>query len=50
MEDEKKSINKYISPFTKECPICNSLFKDFLDKKIICISCEREQKINQILI
>ncbi len=42
--DIEKYISEYLSALTKECPICKSLYKNFLDKRIICISCEREQK------
>ena len=31
------------------CPICKNRFKDYLDNKTICISCERDQKIDNLL-
>lgn len=41
--------NKLISAFTKKCPICKCLFKDTLDRLIVCINCNRNSKINEIL-
>jgi hypothetical protein len=38
-----------LSAFFKLCPICENRFKDYLDNKIICISCERDQKIDNLL-
>ena len=37
------------SAFLKLCPICKQKFKDTLDKRLICTSCERDQKIDSIL-
>jgi len=31
------------------CPTCGQNFKDTLDMRIICINCERDQKINKVL-
>lgn len=33
----------------KVCPICKQKFKDMLDKRTICLNCERDQKINNVL-
>lgn len=38
-----------ISAFLKECPICKHKFKDTLDRRIICINCDRDQKLNKVL-
>jgi len=38
-----------LSAFLKECPICKQKFKDTLDKRIICINCDRDQKLNKVL-
>lgn len=38
-----------LSAFLKECPTCKQKFKDTLDKRIICVNCERDQKINKVL-
>ena len=38
-----------LSAFLKECPTCEQKFKDTLDKRIICINCDRDQKLNKIL-
>lgn len=38
-----------ISSFLKVCPICKQKFKDMLDKRTMCLSCERDQKINNVL-
>jgi uncharacterized protein (DUF983 family) len=38
----------YKSPFLKECPHCKNKFKDFLEKRTICLTCEREQKLNDL--
>jgi hypothetical protein len=52
----KKELERYrdflvneLSAFLKECPICKQNFRDTLDKRIICIICERCQKLEQIL-
>ena len=34
-----------ISSAIKECPMCK---KDFLEKRTICLTCEREQKLNDL--
>lgn len=39
---------KEISAFLKECPMCKNKFKDFLEKRNICVTCEREQKLNDL--
>ena len=38
-----------LSAFLKECPTCKQKFKDTLDKRLICINCERNQKLENIL-
>jgi hypothetical protein len=38
-----------ISAFLKVCPICKQKFKDMLDKRTMCLNCERDQKINNVL-
>lgn len=38
-----------LSSFLKICPICDSTFKDILDKMILCKKCDREDKIKKIL-
>ena len=38
-----------LSAFLKECPICKNKYKDTLDKRIICINCDRDQKIDNLL-
>lgn len=53
----KKKFNKLvedlvineISAFLKVCPMCKQKFKDMLDKRTVCLNCEREQKINNVL-
>ena len=40
--------SKPISAFLKECPMCKNKFKDFLEKRNICVTCEREQKLNDL--
>ncbi len=42
-------INKELSAFLKICPICEKKFKDTLDKRTMCISCERNQKIDKLI-
>ena len=37
-----------ISSAIKECPMCKNKFKDFLEKRNICVTCEREQKLNDL--
>ena len=41
-------LRNELSAFLKDCPICKQRFKDTLDNKIICNSCERDQKIDSI--
>ncbi len=41
-------IRKEVSAFFKVCPICEMKFKDTLDKRTMCISCERIQKIKEL--
>jgi hypothetical protein len=41
-------IHQELSAFFKICPICENKFKDTLDKRTICISCERNQKIKEL--
>lgn len=38
-----------LSAFLKECSICKQKFRDTLDKRLICKSCDRDQKIDSIL-
>lgn len=45
----EETIKETLSAFFKICPICGQNFKDTLDMKIICINCERDQKINKVL-
>jgi protein-arginine kinase activator protein McsA len=42
-------LRNEVSAFLKLCPICKQKFKDTLDKRLICTSCERDQKIDSIL-
>ena len=49
LERYREILSKGISAFLKECPICKNKFKNYLDNKIICISCERDQKIDNLL-
>lgn len=42
-------LKSEVSAFLKLCPICKQKFKDTLDKRLICTSCERDQKIDSIL-
>ena len=42
-------IRNELSAFLKECPNCKQKFKDTLDNKTLCTSCERDQKIDSIL-
>ena len=44
-----KILKSEVSAFLKLCPICKQKFKDTLDKRLICTSCERDQKIDSIL-
>jgi hypothetical protein len=45
----RELIINELSAFLKECPICKQKFKDTLDKRIICINCDRDQKLNKVL-
>ena len=52
----KEELKKYIdlleielTAHLKVCPICKNKFKDTLDERIICIVCDRDQKIDNIL-
>lgn len=38
-----------ISAFLKVCRICKQKFKDMLDMRTMCLNCERDQKINNVL-
>lgn len=40
----EKYIGEYLSAFLKECPICKSLYKDFLDEIIIYIHVKENRK------
>lgn len=42
-------LEKYLSSFLKKCSICDSIFKDTLDKMIICKKFDREDKIKKLL-
>jgi hypothetical protein len=41
-------IRQEISAFLKICPVCENKFKDTLDKRTMCITCERNQKIKEL--
>lgn len=45
----EKYVVEYLSAFLKVCPICDSIFKDTLDRMIICKECDREDKIKKLL-
>ncbi len=45
----RELIINELSAFLKECPICKQKFKDTLDRRIICINCDRDQKLNKLL-
>jgi len=49
LERHKDFLVNELSAFLKECPTCKQKFRDTLDKRIICIICERGQKLEQIL-
>ncbi len=42
-------IGSELSAFLKQCPNCKQKFKDMLDNKTLCTSCERDQKIDNLL-
>lgn len=48
-EHWREIVKSELSAFLKTCPNCKQKFKDTLDNKIICTSCERDQKIDSIL-
>ena len=48
IERLKELIRSEISYSLKECLICKNKFKDYLDNKTICVTCEREQKLNEL--
>jgi hypothetical protein len=48
-EEFREHLLKELSAFLKECLICKQRFKDTLDKRIVCLNCERDQKINKLL-
>ena len=55
-EMTKEELERYrnilineLSAFLEECSICKQKFKDSLDNKIICINCDREDKLNKVL-
>jgi len=48
-QEFKKYVEYYLAALVKLCPNCNSLFKDSLDKMILCKECNREDKIVKIL-
>ncbi len=41
-------INREISVLLKICPICE-MKSDILDKRTMCITCERNQKIDKLI-
>jgi uncharacterized protein (DUF983 family) len=43
LERYKKYLTNEISAFIKKCPNCKSMFKDYLDYKVLCLSCERDK-------
>ena len=52
----KQELQKYrdfveseLTAHLKDCPICKNKIKDTLDERIICIVCDRDQKIDNIL-
>jgi hypothetical protein len=49
LERHRDFLVNELSAFLKECPTCKQKFRDTLDKRIICIICERGQKLKQIL-
>ena len=49
LERNRDFLVNELSAFLKECPTCKQKFRDTLDKRIICIICERGQKLEQIL-
>jgi len=49
INDLYKKIQDNLSAFLKKCPNCDSLFKDTLDKMILCKECDREDKIKKLL-
>ena len=48
IERLKEFIRSEISYSLKECPMCKNKFKDYSDNKTICVTCEREQKLNEL--
>jgi hypothetical protein len=38
-----------LSAFLKECTICKNKYKYYLDNKTVCINCDRDQKIDNLL-
>jgi hypothetical protein len=48
-KDFLELINKELSAFLKICPICEKKFKDTLYKRTMCIICERNQKIDELI-
>ena len=48
-EKYREFVLNEMSAFIKKCPNCKLMFKDTLDKRLICTSCERDQKIDSIL-
>jgi len=48
-EELLDEIGKNLSAYLKICFICEKMYKDTLDKELICKECAREQKINKIL-
>jgi hypothetical protein len=49
LERYREFLVNELSAFLKECPTCKQKFKDTLDMRIICINCERDQKLNKVL-
>lgn len=48
-EKYRELVFNEMSAFIKKCPNCKLMFKDYLDYKILCNSCERDQKIDSII-
>lgn len=48
-EIEKVIRDLIVSVFLKECANCSEKFKDTLDGRVICLNCERDEKLNKIL-
>jgi hypothetical protein len=49
MKTIRDFIRKEISAFFKICPVCENKFKDVLDTRTICVTCERNEKIDKLI-